>query len=139
MTTPKDDRPRAMRPEDLGSFFIDRANAGDVDGLVALYERDAVLVRASGEVARGIDSIRQALEAMVAGMAAQGTIVTGAPSPAVRRGDLALTSTRFSASHTGGAVSGLTNHGRCDAALHYGAASRKRRRQETLGRGRDCA
>ena len=25
----------AMQPEDLGTFFIERANAGDVDGLVA--------------------------------------------------------------------------------------------------------
>ena len=98
MTSREEDRPRAERPEDLGSFFIERANASDVDGLLALYERDAVLVSASGEVMRGIGAIRQALEAMVAGMAAHGTIVTGSPSPAVRRGDLALTSTRFSAS-----------------------------------------
>jgi hypothetical protein len=28
----------AMQPEDLGRYFLERANAGDVDGLVALYE-----------------------------------------------------------------------------------------------------
>ena len=32
-----------MDPEDLGRYFLDRANAGDVDGLVALYEPGAVL------------------------------------------------------------------------------------------------
>ncbi|MBA2314778.1 MAG: nuclear transport factor 2 family protein [Chloroflexi bacterium] len=89
-----------MGPEDLGRFFIDRANAGDVDGLVALYERDAVLLAASGEVASGPGSIRLVLEAMVSGMAAQGTIFSGTPPPAVSRGDLALTYTRFTASHT---------------------------------------
>ncbi|MFG3711592.1 hypothetical protein [Micromonospora sp. NPDC047730] len=26
-------------PEDLGRFFVAHANAGDIDGLVALYER----------------------------------------------------------------------------------------------------
>lgn len=33
----------ALEPEDLARFFVVRANAGDVDGLVALYETDAVL------------------------------------------------------------------------------------------------
>jgi hypothetical protein len=28
----------AMEPEDLGEFFLERANDGDVEGLVALYE-----------------------------------------------------------------------------------------------------
>src|ERR1700728_1444070 len=37
------ERERAVRPEDLGRFFVDRANAGDLEGLVALYEPDAVL------------------------------------------------------------------------------------------------
>jgi hypothetical protein len=36
-------REQAREPEDLSDFFIERANAGDVEGLVALYEPDAVL------------------------------------------------------------------------------------------------
>jgi hypothetical protein len=32
----------AVQPDDLARFFVERANAGDVDGLVALYEPDAV-------------------------------------------------------------------------------------------------
>lgn len=38
-----DDRERAAEPEDLGRLFLERANTGDVDGLVALYEPDAVV------------------------------------------------------------------------------------------------
>lgn len=30
----------ATRPEDPGRFFTERGNAGDVEGLVALYEPD---------------------------------------------------------------------------------------------------
>jgi ketosteroid isomerase-like protein len=48
----------ARAPGDLAGLFNARANAGDVDGLVALYEPDAVL--AAGEVvATGHDEIRR--------------------------------------------------------------------------------
>lgn len=47
----------AGAPEELAGLFNARANAGDVEGLVALYEPDAVL--AVGEVvATGHDEIR---------------------------------------------------------------------------------
>jgi hypothetical protein len=38
-----DGRERAVQPEDLCRFFVDRANAGDVEELVVLYEPTAVL------------------------------------------------------------------------------------------------
>ncbi len=38
----------ALSPDDLEKFFILRANAGDVEGLVALYEPNAVI--AGGDV-----------------------------------------------------------------------------------------
>ncbi len=48
----------ARAPGDLAGLFNARANAGDVEGLVALYEPDAVL--AAGEVvATGHDEIRR--------------------------------------------------------------------------------
>ena len=46
MTTNSEPVP-ALRPEDLGTFFLERANAGDVEGLVALYEPEAVLAVSS--------------------------------------------------------------------------------------------
>lgn len=38
----------ALNPEDLARLFVSRANAGDVEGLVALYEPDAVLAGTEG-------------------------------------------------------------------------------------------
>jgi hypothetical protein len=80
----------AREPEDLGRFFVERANAGDVEGLVALYEPDAALATGSG-LARGTEQIRQALTQFVAGR----PVLTGQSQPALRNGALALTSTRF--------------------------------------------
>lgn len=83
---------RAEQPEDLGRFFIERANAGDAEGLAALYEPDAVLAAPQGQVTTGAEAIRAFYEQL---LAAPRTF-SGEPQPAVRNGDLALTSTRFS-------------------------------------------
>lgn len=48
----------ALNPQDLARLFIERANAGDVEGLVSLYEPDAVLA-AGDVVATGRDEIRR--------------------------------------------------------------------------------
>ena len=37
----------AREPNDLARFFVDRANAGDLDGIVALFEPDAVVTSPS--------------------------------------------------------------------------------------------
>ena len=50
--------PSAREPEDLGRFFVERANAGDADGLAALYEPDAVLAGPGGQVLQGAQAIR---------------------------------------------------------------------------------
>jgi ketosteroid isomerase-like protein len=88
----------AVEPEDLGRFFVERANAGDVEGLVALYEPDAVLAFPPGQVVTGTQAIRDAYTAF---LAAGPTLAPGDPQPALRFGDLALTSTRLD---TGGAT-----------------------------------
>lgn len=49
----------ARNPNELEKFFVDRANAGDIDGLVALYEPQAVLVSDNGHQVAGTDQIRQ--------------------------------------------------------------------------------
>jgi len=86
------ERQRAAQPEDLGRFFIDRANAGDVAGLVALYEAEAVLAFPPGQVTTGSQAIRQVYERLLAG---KPTFTAGEIQPALRNGDLALTSTRL--------------------------------------------
>ncbi|MGW4499856.1 YybH family protein [Micromonospora sp. NPDC004336] len=81
----------ATSPEDLGRLFVARANAGDVDGLVALYEPDAVLATPAGP-AVGTRAVRAALTALLAD---RPTFTPGQPQPTLRAGDLALTSTRL--------------------------------------------
>ncbi|MEV0973017.1 YybH family protein [Microtetraspora glauca] len=85
-------RERAARPEDLSRFVVERLNAGDVEGLVALYEPDAVLALPNGRVATGSEEIRQAYEHLVAD---RPTFTPGRQQPTLRNGDLALTSVRL--------------------------------------------
>ncbi|NGN67507.1 nuclear transport factor 2 family protein [Streptomyces sp. A7024] len=80
----------ANEPNDLGRYFIERANAGDVDGLVALYEPDAVLAFPPGSLATGHAEIRKVYEQFVA---AAPVLSPGRQHPALVTGDLALTST----------------------------------------------
>jgi ketosteroid isomerase-like protein len=86
------EREPAVQPEDLSRLFLERANAGDVDGLVALYEPEAVLASPPGQVTTGSQAIRQVYQQLLAD---RPTFVAGDQQPALRFGDLALTSTRL--------------------------------------------
>ncbi len=87
-------RQRAAEPEHLSRFFLERANAGDVEGLVVLYEPGAVLAFPPGQLSIGSDAIRAAYENLLAD---RPTFGAGDQQPAIRNdtGDLALTSTRL--------------------------------------------
>jgi ketosteroid isomerase-like protein len=80
---------RALQPEDLDRLFLRRANAGDVDGVVALYEPHAVLAVPPGQLAIGSAAIRAVYADLLAGRPR----FTGEIRPAIRNGDLAITST----------------------------------------------
>jgi ketosteroid isomerase-like protein len=82
----------AAEPEDLGRYFIERANAGDVEGLVALYEPGAVLAFPAGRLTAGHDEIRTVYAELLAG---KPSFSSAGQQPAIRNGDLALTSTRL--------------------------------------------
>jgi ketosteroid isomerase-like protein len=82
----------ARDPEDLARFFMVRVNGGDANGLAALYELDAVLVAPGGQVLRGRDAIRAFYAEL---LAERPTFQEGEQRPALRRGDLALTSSRL--------------------------------------------
>jgi uncharacterized protein (TIGR02246 family) len=56
----------ASSPHHLMSLFAERAAAGDVDGLLALYEPEAVFEPQLGTVLRGSDQIRTALTGFAA-------------------------------------------------------------------------
>ncbi|WP_432585175.1 nuclear transport factor 2 family protein [Streptomyces sp. HD1123-B1] len=78
----------ATEPNDLGRYFIERANAGDVDGLVALYEPNAVLAFPPGNLATGHAEIRKVFEQFVA---AAPVLSPGRQHPPLVTGDLAMT------------------------------------------------
>lgn len=53
-------------PETLHSRFCEACNTCDLDGLLALYEPDAVIAERTGELTVGTDAIRQHLQALLA-------------------------------------------------------------------------
>ena len=56
-----DDNLVARTPEETQVLFGEAFVRGDIDALVSLYEKDAVLVVAPGVIVTGRDAIRQAL------------------------------------------------------------------------------
>jgi ketosteroid isomerase-like protein len=82
----------AAQPEDLGTLFLERANAGDVEGLVALYEPGAVLAFPPGRLANGHEEIRSVYAELLSG---RPRFSSAGQQPVIRNGDLALTSTRL--------------------------------------------
>jgi ketosteroid isomerase-like protein len=87
-----ENRDVARDPEDLSRLFIERINTQDVEGLVALYEQDAVLATPDGGAVRGEEAIRQFYAALTASAP---QFAPGEQHPALRLGELALTSTRL--------------------------------------------
>jgi ketosteroid isomerase-like protein len=84
-------REHASQPEALARLFNQRANAGDVDGLVALYEPDAVL--AAGEVvAQGHAEIRTFYASL---LSRRSTFPSVEELPCLRNGAIAMTFARL--------------------------------------------
>jgi uncharacterized protein (TIGR02246 family) len=73
-------------PEDIHRAFTTAFNAGDLDGLMALYEPGASLAPAPGQTVSGTEAIRSALAEFLA-LQGQMTIMTLRIVPC---GDLAL-------------------------------------------------
>ena len=87
----------AREPGAVHRLFAERFSAGDLDGLVALYEPDAVLVAQPGQVARGTEAIREALGGF---LAHKGTFHLE-PGGVFRAGDLALLVSSWTLKGTG--------------------------------------
>jgi uncharacterized protein (TIGR02246 family) len=84
-------REKAHQPEDIARLFVERANAGDAEGLAALYEPDAVLGFPPGQTTVGRDAIQAVMEQMLAHAP---EFEVEEPLPTLRIDDLALTATR---------------------------------------------
>ena len=83
----------AKEPNDLEKFFVERATAGDVEGLVALYEPNATLACGDGEVVVGLNQIQKFF---INFLASRPQLASSVQTPALCSGDLALTSSRHS-------------------------------------------
>lgn len=85
------EREPARDPQDLERLLVARQRAGDIEGMVALFEPDALIHAYDGRVVRGHDEMRDYYREI----AAAGRLFTmGQQQPAMVNGDLALTSTR---------------------------------------------
>ncbi len=79
-----------MTPEDITRLFVERVNAGDAEGLAALYEPDAVIAFPPGQLTVGHDAILALYEGLVA---AGQRVEYEEPLTTLVAGDLALTAT----------------------------------------------
>jgi hypothetical protein len=83
-------------PQELERLLSVRQHAGDVDGMVALYEPGAVIDCGGDRLVRGREAIR-AFFVEVCGQGRQFQV--GEQRPALICGDLAMTSTRMPDGH----------------------------------------
>ena len=83
-------------PQELERQLVVRENAGDVSGMTALFEPNAVIELNDGQLVRGRKAIDEFFTRLqVTGMGAEGRrFRLGEQRPALICGDLALTSTR---------------------------------------------
>jgi hypothetical protein len=82
----------ARDPQDLERLLIDRQHAGDVEGMVALFEPQAVVDCGEGKFLHGHPEIRGYFTEVVA---SGRKFARGQQQPALICGELALTSTRL--------------------------------------------
>lgn len=84
------DRDSAHTPEDLTRLFVERANAGDAEGIAALYEDGAVMAFPPGQQTVGRSAIGTLWENVLANAP---HFEPESPLPTLISGDIALTST----------------------------------------------
>ena len=90
--TQQTNRSPARDPQELERLLIDRQHAGDVDGMVSLFEPQAVVDCGEGKFLHGHADIRRYFTEIVA---SGRKFARGVQQPALICGDLALTSTRL--------------------------------------------
>ena len=84
----------AKSPEDICSLFQQSMAEGDIEGLLSLYDREAVIMDKSGEVKKGEEGLRQNL----APFAAVKARFDFAIKEIIQTGDIALMHTKWNVS-----------------------------------------
>jgi uncharacterized protein (TIGR02246 family) len=87
----------ARTPDEIDTLFAKALNAGDLEGLVALYEPQATLMPSPGKVVSGTSAIREALTGF---LAARPSMTLTARTLA-QAGDVALVSAAWQLAMTG--------------------------------------
>jgi len=89
-------REPANDPQDLERLLVERENAGDVTGMIALFEPDAVIDIGNGTFLRGKEAIQEYFtQLQLTGFGPEKRhFEFGEQRPALICGDLALTSVR---------------------------------------------
>ena len=77
----------ARAPEDMAGLLVELFNAGDLDGIAALYEPKALMVAEPGRVVSGQAQIRDVYEKFMAG---KGQLAITPRQVLVLEGDVAL-------------------------------------------------
>ena len=80
----------ARTPEEITTLFVERANAGDADGVADLYEEDAVMAFPPGQLTVGRAAIR---DFVASGFTNGPKFEYEVPLPTLFAGDIALTAT----------------------------------------------
>jgi uncharacterized protein (TIGR02246 family) len=88
----------AREPEEAHRLWTERFKAGDLEGLLALYEPTATLIAQPGQAAGGTAAIREALSGFLGLKLAFEMLES---KPAIRAKDLALLHSSWTMSGTG--------------------------------------
>jgi ketosteroid isomerase-like protein len=84
----------AMSPEEICGLFQQYMARGDVDGLLSLYDPEAVMLDQSGELKKGADGLRQNLAPLADAKARFDFTI----KQVIQAGDIALMHTRWNVS-----------------------------------------
>lgn len=83
---------RAEEPGEITRIVLEYIMDKDIDGIVSMYEENAIFVKRDGTIAKGRSEIRKVYAAM---MAQHPNFEGGEIRPAIINGDIALTSSRL--------------------------------------------
>lgn len=86
-----------MTPKEFLISYVKKFNSGDISSLISLYETEACFVSQAGEVAKGIENIRQRLQSFINMNGKIDSKVNGV----IHTNDIALVNTEWSFNGSG--------------------------------------